>query len=61
MMLTGYFVQRKNVTYISDGINEISFSKNMKNEDMHAAQAWKMMDARPFDDPGFIVEGKASI
>ena len=45
------------MTYISDGIDEISFSKNMKNEDLHAAQAWKLMDAKRFHDPEYI-EGK---
>jgi topoisomerase IA-like protein len=41
------------VTYISDGTTDVSFSKKMTDQSMHAAQAWKMMDAKPFDEePG---------
>jgi hypothetical protein len=39
------------VTYISDGTTDVSFSKKMTDQSMHAAQAWKLMDAKPFDEP----------
>jgi hypothetical protein len=29
----------------------MSFPKKMPDLDMHAAQAWAMMGAKPFDDP----------
>ncbi|KAJ9614435.1 hypothetical protein H2200_002571 [Cladophialophora chaetospira] len=41
----------KNVMYISDGTNQMAFTKKMKDESMHAAQAWRFMDAKPFHDP----------
>ncbi|KAK5556514.1 hypothetical protein LTR46_005706 [Exophiala xenobiotica] len=40
-----------NVTYINDGGKEMSFPKKMPDLDMHAAQAWAMMGAKPFDNP----------
>lgn len=44
--------QEKSVTYIADGTADISFSKTMADEAMHAAQAWKLMGMKPFEDPG---------
>ncbi|KIX03861.1 uncharacterized protein Z518_07414 [Rhinocladiella mackenziei CBS 650.93] len=50
----------KNVMYINDGKSEISFSKKMTDESMHAAQMWKLMDAQPFHDAGDLEASKLS-
>ncbi len=39
------------MSYISDGKDDISFAVKMPDEAMHAAQAWTLMDAKPFEDP----------
>lgn len=41
------------MTYISDGKSYLALSKKMKDELMHASQAWRMLDAKPFHDPGY--------
>ncbi|OCT48274.1 Apoptosis-inducing factor 2 [Cladophialophora carrionii] len=45
----------KNVTYISDGTTDVSFSKKMTDEAMHAAQAWRLMGAKPFEEPNIQI------
>jgi len=47
-----------NVTYVNDGGKEMSFPKKVPDLDMHAAQAWKMMGAKPFDDPEDVQKDK---
>ena len=39
--------------YISDGTNDVSFSKKVSDVAMHAAQAWIMLDAQPFKDADY--------
>lgn len=50
--------QGNNVTYVNDGGKEMSFPKKVPDLDMHAAQAWKMMGAKPFDDPEDVQKDK---
>ncbi|KAI1625351.1 amid-like NADH oxidoreductase [Exophiala viscosa] len=44
----------KNVTYLNDGSTGMCFPKKVTDLDMHAAQSWKMLDMKPFDDPGNV-------
>ena len=46
------------MTYVNDGGKEMSFPKKVPDLDMHAAQAWKMMGANPFDDPEDVQKDK---
>ncbi|KIW59522.1 hypothetical protein PV05_03965 [Exophiala xenobiotica] len=50
-----------NVTYVNDGGKEMSFPKKVPDLDMHAAQAWKMMGANPFDDPEDVQKDKGLV
>lgn len=50
--------QGKNVMYINDGKNDISFGMKVPDEAMHAAQAWAIMDAQPFQDPTDVEANK---
>ncbi|KIX96526.1 uncharacterized protein Z520_07792 [Fonsecaea multimorphosa CBS 102226] len=52
--------QGKSVMFISDGRQNMSFAKDMSDEALHAAQAWRMLDARPFVDPGDSAAGSSS-
>ncbi|KAK5034635.1 hypothetical protein LTS07_000539 [Exophiala sideris] len=40
----------KNVMYLNDGSTGMGFSKKVTDLDMHAAQNWKMLDMKPFND-----------
>jgi hypothetical protein len=40
--------------YLSDGTTEMAFARKMKDQSMHAAQMWKMMDATPFHDESVL-------
>lgn len=45
--------QGKNVMYINDAGDEMTSPRKMHDVDMHAAQAWQLMYAKPFEDPGY--------
>ena len=44
--------------YVSDGVREASFARKTHGEDLFAAQVWKMMGQKPFEDPDYTAEVK---
>ncbi|KIW14872.1 hypothetical protein PV08_07657 [Exophiala spinifera] len=50
-----------NVTYINDAGDEMTFPTKMPDVNLHAAQAWKVMYAKPFEDPGYTPKKVAEL
>ncbi|KAJ9633421.1 hypothetical protein H2204_006971 [Knufia peltigerae] len=50
-----------NVMYINNAGDEMALPKKMPDVDMHAAQAWKLMYATPFEDPGYSPKKAAGL